>query len=93
MNTKLIEVDRSKGRSLAVLIFDVYQEYLRNMYPHDPAVYVVRAHPNTLQKITSYFEGIQYEPPIAWGMQLVADIRLEEGTVVFGPETVEFKWK
>jgi len=96
----LQKTNPAKGQTLAALIFNAYQEYQQNHYPGDPKIYVIRVHPATEAKIITYLsssfkfhpnDDYTYETP--WGFQLKTDLRLEEDTVVFGPETVEFKWE
>ena len=96
---KSIKTNEKAGKSLAALLFNAYLEYGCNFYPKDPAIYVIWAHPTKANKVKSYLKTyVIYKdknPMVQdnfWGFQLKIDLGLEEGIVIFGPETVEIKW-
>ena len=96
------KTNRSRGRTIAALLFSAYQEYCHNYYPRDPGIYVIRAHPATVLDLIDYFEGVSHikssnaiatEPECRiWGMRVEKDLRLKKGTIIFGPETIEIEW-
>lgn len=83
-------------------LFNTYQEYLRNHYPKDPNIYVIRAHPETVHILqsrnTEYQVNIEGYPWANDGemrflaFRLKPDVRLPPGEIIFGPETVDIKW-
>lgn len=93
----MVEVD------IKARLFSAYQEYLRNFYPKDPNIYVIRAHPETisdlkvksLEYITN-FEGWDWITDTSevrfLGFRCKGDTRLPVGDIIFGPETIDMKW-
>lgn len=85
-------------------LFATYQEYLSNHYPSDPNIYVIRAHPETVQDLkaksleyqadfSSYsWDGGTIAEPRFLGFRYHPDLRLPVGDIIFGPETVDIKW-
>jgi len=83
-------------------LFNVYHEYLRNSYPPDPNIYVIRANPATVHDLECRqhdyqvnLEGYEWadgSEPRFLAFRLKPDTRLPPGEIIFGPETVDIKW-
>ena len=83
-------------------LFSAYQEYIQNFYPNDPNIYVIRAHPGTIdalkKKSTEYQVGFSAwewgtsEEPRFLGFRYKPDLRFPEGDIIVGPETLDIKW-
>jgi hypothetical protein len=89
--------NEKRNKSLAVVIFNTYQEYVGNSYPTDPAAYTIEAHPETLNKLTNYFDigvvfGKRGNNAPAWGFQLKEDPSLKRGVIIFGPQKINIFW-
>ncbi len=87
--------NRRTGKTILAMILDAYQEYRALGYPMDPAVYVIRATPETLEKIVLVFDKgaiTKKETVEHWGFQVEADPRLGADEIVFGPELITIRW-
>lgn len=97
-----MESTKTNKDDIKVLIFSAYHEYLKNHYPSDPNVYVIRAHPETVSELV-VLSG-EYQVDISgydWvndgelrflAFRLIADFRFRHGEILFGPEPIEMKW-
>ena len=80
----------------------MYQEYIHNFYPKDPNIYVIRAHPETIEKLAALEQEYQVDiSGFSWcgdgverflAFRTKKDLRLPPGEIMFGPETVDIKW-
>jgi hypothetical protein len=87
---------------IKVKVFDAYHEYIRNHYPDDPNIYVIRAHPETVSDLmllsAEYQTNVSGYDWVGDGadrflvFRLIADFRLPPGDILFGPESIEIKW-
>lgn len=87
---------------IKVQIFNSYHEYVKNHYPKDPNVYVIRAHPETVSELMvlsdeyrvdiSGYGWINDGEPRFLTFRLIADFRFRYGEILFGPEPIEMKW-
>jgi len=87
--------NRRTGKTLLAMILDTYQEYRNLGYPIDPAVYVIRAVPETLERVMLLLDKgaiTKKETAKNWGFQLEADSRLGADEIIFGPELVTIRW-
>ena len=84
-------------------LFAAYQEYVQNFYPKDPNIYVIRAHPETVEDLK--VKSLEYQVSFhGWdwviddsefrflGFRCKRDTRLPVGDIIFGPETIDIKW-
>jgi hypothetical protein len=87
---------------IKVRVFDAYHEYVRNHYPKDPNIYVIRAHTETVCDLIDL--AVEYQTEVSgydWVgdgarrflvFRLIEDLRLPPGDILFGPESIEIKW-
>jgi len=57
----------------------------------DSRVYVIRAEPKTLQKVSDYLAALVFSGKYKLEFQLQPDNNLFTGQVIFGPEQVEIR--
>lgn len=82
--------DRKSGKTILALILDGYMQYVNYGYPNDPQVYVIKASTATLGKLKNYIAATVPKEGREWQFQMIVDMSLKEGRVVFGPEQLEF---
>ena len=106
MPSKAKKTNKRKGASIEAVLLDSYNEYVKNNYPADPRVYVIRGHHRTIDALELYFRNKILIPPAKiekvkkdgkkytslYGMLLVYDDTIEMGKLRFGPELIDLEW-